>query len=175
MNTKTNDPNGWMLAGTHPADYEMGVDPNCVHQGKSSGYLRSIGETAEGFATMMQVFKADTFRGQKLQLSGFLKTKDVGGWCGLWMRIDGQDEEVLTFDNMNNRPVTGTTEWQPYNIVLQVPESSATISLGVLLYKTGQVWANSLRIDTVGDEVPTTCKDDEILPDQPSNLNFQNN
>lgn len=165
-----------MLTGTNPAEYEMGVDHNCVHQGKASGYIRSINEKTEGFATMMQTFKADAFRGQNLQLSGFLKTNDVDGWCGLWMRVDGQDEEVLRFDNMSNRPVTGTTEWKQHSIVLQVPESSTSISLGVLLYKKGQVWANNLRIDTVGDEMPTTnMDDDEKLLDHPTNLGFKSN
>ncbi len=28
-------PKGWILSGSHPAEYEMGLDYEVVHQGKS--------------------------------------------------------------------------------------------------------------------------------------------
>ncbi|TCZ78789.1 AraC family transcriptional regulator [Paenibacillus albiflavus] len=174
MNVKTKEPIGWMLTGSHPTDYEMGVDFKTVHQGKASGYLRSAGEIAGGFATMMQTFKADTYRGQRLQLSGFVKTTDVDGWCGLWMRIDSKEQDAIQFDNMSNRPIDGSTEWTRYDIVLDVPQNSTTISFGTLLNGKGQVWIDSLRFETVSDRIPTTNLEDiENLPDQPVNLSFE--
>lgn len=67
---------GWVLSGSHPFQFEMGIDRENVHQGKASGYLKStmvqdIGE----FATMMQQFKADRYLGKRLRLSSFIKTK----------------------------------------------------------------------------------------------------
>jgi hypothetical protein len=73
------------------------------------------------FATMMQTFKADEYRGRRLQLTGFAKTEDVKNWCGLWMRIDGRGGEMLGFDNMGRRPIVGSRPRNQYRIVLECP------------------------------------------------------
>lgn len=34
-------PKGWVLSGSHPAEYEMGLDYEIVHQGKTSAYIKA--------------------------------------------------------------------------------------------------------------------------------------
>ncbi|GKS12030.1 AraC family transcriptional regulator [Paenibacillus chitinolyticus] len=174
MNALQGEPRGWMLTGTHTGDYEMGVDRLVVHHGKSSGYLRSLTERASGFGTMMQMFKADAYLGSRLRLSGFVKTEQVRDWCGLWLRVDGKDHDVLGFDNMSGRPVRGTTGWSRYSLVLDVPKESVAIAFGVLLNGSGRVWIDSLQFDTVSLQVPVTSLEEvNALPDAPVNLNFE--
>ncbi|WP_244658341.1 helix-turn-helix transcriptional regulator [Priestia megaterium] len=167
-------PKGWMPSGTDPQDYEMGVDYKIAHQGKASGYITSKRDDARGFATMMQVFKATMYKGERLRLSGFIKTEDVENWAGLWMRIDGEYEEVLSFDNMQDRPLKGTTNWNQYSIVLDVPEESTVISFGILLHGKGKVWVDGIVFDTVEDSIPITNEEyQQKLPDKPLNLQFE--
>lgn len=174
VNTSSRDPYGWMLSGTHPSDYEMGIDFSITHHGKASGYLRSQADNVGGFATMMQVFKAHHYRGQRLQFTGFLKTEQVDSMCGLWMRVDGKDQEILQFDNMSNRPVSGSTDWTRYHIVLDVPKDSEAISFGVLLNGKGKVWIDSLQFEAVSDQVPTTNMEEDVqIPEHPVNLSFE--
>lgn len=74
---------GWFLSGSHPNNYRMGIDHNVVHGGKASGYLQSttVIEKDE-FATMMQQFKADNYKGKKIKLSSFVKSEDVQQFAG---------------------------------------------------------------------------------------------
>ena len=37
----------------------------------------------------MQTFKADAFRGERVRMSGYVRSKEVSDWAGLWMRVDG--------------------------------------------------------------------------------------
>lgn len=166
---------GWMLSGSHPYHYEMGIDREEVHQGKASGYLKSNGvETPSEFATMMQQFKADTYRGKRVRLTGFVKSQDVEVFSGLWMRVDSASEDILQFDNMHNRPITGTRSWNHYSLVLDVPENSAVISFGLLLTGSGHVWVDQLRFEEVGKDVPTTHMEvGSSLADGPENLLFE--
>lgn len=166
---------GWVLSGSHPFQFEMGIDRENVHQGKASGYLKStmvqdIGE----FATMMQQFKADRYLGKRLRLSSFIKTKGVQHFASLWMRVDSAADDVLQFDNMSNRPITGTTNWNHYAIVLDVPENSAVISFGVQLSGPGQVWMDHVVFEEVDESVPSTNLEmpGELL-DEPVNLSFE--
>ncbi|MFP7288268.1 AraC family transcriptional regulator [Shouchella clausii] len=166
---------GWILSGSHPQNYEIGVDRATVHQGNASGYLKSmtVQEPAE-FATLMQQFKAGKYLGKRMRMSAFVKTSRVKDYCGLWMRVDNQAQDVLQFDNMNNRPIQGDTQWNLYSIVLDIPDTSAMISFGVLLMGTGQVWVDGFTFEEVDTSVPTTNLElDYPLLDEPSNLSFE--
>jgi hypothetical protein len=46
-----------------------------------------------------------------IRFFGFVKTQDVEGYCGLWMRIDNALSVTLKLDNMQSRPIKGTTEF----------------------------------------------------------------
>lgn len=166
---------GWKLSGSHPFNYQMGIDREIFHKGKASGFLKSITVQSQGeFATMMQEFKAEKYLGKRLKLSGFLKSKDVDGFCGFWMRVDDALHDVLQFDNMSDRPIVGNNEWNHYHIVLDVPENSAVIAFGVLLSGNGQVWIDELKFEEVDQQIPTTNIDFSAdLLDEPVNLSFE--
>jgi hypothetical protein len=74
--------------------------------------LKSIVSKADGFGTLMQTFKADSFRTKRIRFSGYVRSKEVMDWAGLWLRVDGSNGgEMLAFDNMQDRPIKGTTDW----------------------------------------------------------------
>ncbi|WP_336865579.1 AraC family transcriptional regulator [Peribacillus frigoritolerans] len=166
---------GWNLSGSHPFNYQMGIDRETFHKGQASGFLKSVtAEAKEEFATMMQQFKAENYLGKRMKLSGFLKSKGVDGFCGLWMRVDNALQDVLQFDNMGDRPIVNDTEWNHYYIVLDVPENSAIISFGVLLSGRGQIWIDELEFEEVSIDTPTTNIDYGCdLLDGPANLSFE--
>src|SRR5690606_10812714 len=60
------------------------------------------------------------------------------------------------FDNMEKRPIKGTSDWVKYEIVLFVPVEATSISYGVLLAGTGQVWFKGVKFEIVDDTVPET-------------------
>lgn len=72
---------------------------------------------------------ATAIQGRRVRLMALLRVKDVdnGAWGGLFMSIESADGRVLAFDNMINRPVSGTTPTYSYGeyheIVLDVPAS----------------------------------------------------
>jgi len=165
---------GWFLSGSNPFNYEMGIDHKIVHQGEASGYLKSktVLDSTE-FATMMQTFKANQFVGKRIRLSCFIRTEDVDTYAGMWMRVDDTMEDVLQFDNMSNRPIKGTTNWNHYSIVLDVPPESAVISFGIILSGQGIIWADQFTFEEVNKSIPTTNLEvhGELL-DEPVNLSF---
>jgi AraC-like DNA-binding protein len=167
--------NGWFLSGSHLFNYEMGVDRKVVHTGKASGYLTSkTVQDAGEFATMMQQFKADRYRGKRLKLSCFIQSENVEGFAGLWMRVDSASDDVLQFDNMSNRPITGTTPWNHYTIVLDMPENSAVIAFGVLLSGRGRVFVDQFSFEEVDEKTESTAMSTEgFLADEPVNLSFE--
>ncbi|MEK5488771.1 MULTISPECIES: helix-turn-helix transcriptional regulator [Lysinibacillus] len=165
---------GWMLSGANPELYKFHTDDKVFHSGKRSGVLYSTAASANQgqFATMMQGFQATDYKGKRLKMSCYLKTADATK-CGAWMRIDNGTGDTIQFDNMDQRSVTGSTEWNHYSIVLDVPEEGDSIYFGVLLIGSGKVWADGFRFEEVDDKVPTTnMLSQEHLPTHPANLDF---
>lgn len=162
---------GWLKAGSHPGDYDMGTDLRVVYSGKSSGYIRHKVTEPKGFGTYMQMFDAEEYRGKRLRLSAYIKSENVQDWAGLWMRVD-RVRQVVAFDNMQNRPIKGTQTWTKHEIVLDVEPKATAIAFGILLAGKGAVWIDDLRFETVGPEVPITNIESSSSK-KPRNLDFE--
>lgn len=160
-------PKGWGKTGLEPQNYEMHLDTSVKQSGNASATMRSTASiTKEGFAAAIQSIKPDEFRGKRVRLSGYLKSEGVAEWAGLWLRIDSEDPAImLEFDNMDDRPVKGTSDWTKYEIVLDVPSEAAEIVFGFFLNGKGQIWADDLEIEVVGKDVVKTS-----LPLKPEDL-----
>jgi hypothetical protein len=166
-------PRGWLLAGTKPSEYEVGVDVDQVYQGHATAFLKSKTLNADGFGTLMQSIRAEQYLGRKVRLSGLVKSEEVLGWAGLWMRVD-KEKSPVAFDNMENRAIKGTMGWQRYDVVLDVPKDATAISFGILLAGSGVVWLNGAKFDVVDADVPVTNIGEKVLPEKPINLEFAN-
>jgi hypothetical protein len=167
-------PKGWFTAGSNPKDYDMSIDRDLAHNGKASASLKSIEPKPTGFGTLMQTFQADEFRGKRVRMSGYVRSKEVTQWAGLWMRVDGSGGEKLAFDNMQDRPIKKTTDWTKYEAVLDVPEASQAIAFGILLNGGGQVWIDDLKFEVVDKTVATTGSGGKTKHQKfPSNLEFE--
>jgi hypothetical protein len=86
----------------------------------------------------------------------FLRTNKVDDWCALWMRADSETHSGIAFDDMSNRRIEGTINWNSYDVVLDIPEDAKALVFGVVLYGIGQVWIDDCVLEVVGREVSTT-------------------
>ena len=166
-------PKGWFLAGSNPRAYDVGIDQTQKVNGKQSAYLKSKAGESKGFGTLMQQFDPKRFLGKRVRMSAHVRTQTVKGWAGLWLRVDAAKGKRLSFDNMGNRPIKGTTDWERYNIVLDVPDSAANIAFGVLLGGQGQVNVDAFSFEEVDLSVPVTGLHGSP-PLEPVNLDFEN-
>jgi len=166
-------PQGWHLAGSKPESYEAGTDSQAAYNDHPSAYLKSTEAVSNGFGTLMQEFAADKYAGKRLCLSAFVKSEDIKDWAGLWMRVD-KGAKSVAFDNMENRSIKGTTGWQRYQVILDVPQDATGIFFGVLLSGTGQVWMNDVKFEVVGSDVPPTGGPGAAQRSEPVNLEFDN-
>lgn len=178
-------PTGWLRSGDAPNRYEMGIDKGAGRDSKNAGTIKSIDKEIDGFGTLMQYFKAEKYLGKRVRMTGMLKTKDVSGWAGLWLRIDTKTPvKAVVFDNMHagekDRSVKGTTDWKKYEIILDVPANALTMSFGALLNGTGQIWFDNIDFEIVSSSTPTTGIEMESLAStyssqnlEPINLDFE--
>lgn len=161
-------PDEWRFFETGKDRCVPGLARNFAHEGKTSTYLRSSQQDPEEFCSFQQGIYARPYRGKKMRFSAWIYAEKVSGWSGLWMRVDG-DEETLAFDNMRNRPISGTRGWREYFITLDVDPKAKHISLGFMLGGKGKVWMDEVQFQ----EAPTDAPSTDVLKTTPGNLNFE--
>lgn len=151
-------PTGWSRAGDQPQSYRMTVDSVTEQDKRKTLTIKSVEMPINGFGTLMQNFSSEKYLGKKIRMTAYMKSKDVENWAGFWLRVDGTDrkEGSLSFDNMNNRAIKGTTDWTKYEIVLDVPKEATNIAFGALIHGTGQIWFEKFDFKVVKKSTPVT-------------------
>ncbi len=165
-------PTGWSVSGDAPYKYEMGLDPTVAYENRPCVTIQAGPDPSE-FAALCQTFKAGAYHGKRLRFSAAVRTADVENRAALFMRVGGAGDKMLAFDNMRDRPITGTNAWAHHAIVLDVAQDAESIVFGFLLSLNGQVWMADVHLDVVGPDVPTTDLLVELVPDLPVNLGFE--
>ena len=169
-------PDGWVLAGSDRGAYAAGVVRDADRSG-AVAFLASTDPAPGGFGTLMQMVGADAFRGKRVRMTAHVRSEGVSGWAGLWVRVDGAGTPApaLAFDNMQGRPITGTSDWAPYSVVVDVPETAHAVGFGALLEGPGRVLLDDVSFEEVDGSVPTTGQT-PLGPDYPAgplNLDFE--
>lgn len=155
-----NSPTGWQEFGQ--GTYFVKADSLIKQSGNYSVSIENVSES--GFKALA-IDLPKNYDGKMIQLSGYIKTENVkDGFAGLWMRIDPE----IAFDNMAEREITGTTDWQKYEVTLNLdPKKTEKIVIGGLLVGTGKMWLDNLSVSIDGKELDnpllTTFKR-ELLP-----------
>ena len=75
---------------------------------------------------------------------------------------------------MASPSVKGSVNWNLYSCVLDVPQETELINIGILLNGKGRVWMDNVSFQEVDKTIPVT--DFEIqkeYPDYPENLMFE--
>jgi len=145
-------PTGWMAT----PEGTVFNDNKVTHGGNWAARLERKEDSSGSFSSLHRAIALD-FAGKTLELRGFLRTTDVSGMAGLWMREDGE-QAALAFDNMANRPVKGTTEWTEYSIQLPIHAEARKVFLGVLLVGSGTAWVDDLQLLVDGKPVTDAAK-----------------
>ena len=162
---------GWTLKGSHPKSYVVGLDKSVYKSPGSSAYLESKDPAIEGFGTLLQRCSANEFLGHRVKMTAYIKSQDVANWAGMWLRIDTEEPgKSVGFDNMEDRPIKGTTDWKLYEIVLDVPKESFSLNYGVLLAGTGKVWFDDVHFEVVDKKTEKTGE--HLTLEGPQNLDF---
>jgi len=157
------------------------TDSVVAHTPPRSGGLALLNALRKERAVLAQYFSAVSHCGKRVRFRGWVKTHRVGGWAGLWIRVDSEDRENIAYDDMADRAIRGTTDWTRYDVVIDVPEKATIVNVGIVLSGSGQVWLDTCSFEVVDATVDATgvyMQDRprrwsfDLVDDAPTNLAF---
>jgi hypothetical protein len=171
-------PKGWKISGNASDKYDIGLWKVGGQESPMCGMIRSTKKDYfnDEYGSLIQVLSSQKFLGKRVRLTASMKTRAVTAWAGFFLRADNEDaDKPLTFDNMHDRPIKGTTDWTPYQIELDIPLNSSKIAFGAILHGTGQIWFDNFNIEEIGESTmsATYVKCDTSLKRMPENLDFE--
>ncbi|HYV91447.1 MAG TPA: S41 family peptidase [Chitinophagales bacterium] len=149
-------PAGWDLSSKRSGAKTciVQLDSTVIYEGKYSLSISSDPNSELKYFGECDYAIPAQYAGKKIELRGYLKTENVGskGFAGLWMRID-QYDDLLEFDNMEKRKITGTHDWQRYAITLPLDDEATEIHVGGVLAGTGKIWVDDLQLFIGGKKI----------------------
>lgn len=174
-------PVAWVLG--NEAEFSLLIDDSAPLEGLSCAKLSARGGNPANPGSMTQIINAAAYGGKRLRMTAAVRTQGVSGWAGIWMRVDQKDGAVVALDNMINRPIKGSSDWNLYDVVLDIPKDASVIAFGALLNGPGLMWIDDVRLEVVSQDVraffpfatpvkKAQVKDKWIL-DAPRNLEFE--
>lgn len=137
-------PFGWQKVGT--AEYNVVKDTTIVRGGMTA--LRVENSYLQNFGGVGQCLPAEDLKLRALVLRGFIKTNNVIGIAGLWLRIDGIGGQTLFLDNMYTRGINGTLDWFEVGTnIARVPSTATMVCFGTLMSGSGTAWFDELKLE----------------------------
>jgi hypothetical protein len=148
--------------GLHaPELYVLARDDDIAWKGSASASLRArdVYDPGKRYGAFEQILLADAYRGRRVRLSAFMRTRRVAadaGGASLFLRVEDAANNIA-FQNMEGGQMPrGDTEWQEYSIVLYVPRSATEIHFGAFLRGPGQLWVDEMRLEIAEPRTPLT-------------------
>ncbi|MDR2038644.1 MAG: peptidase S41 [Bacteroidales bacterium] len=136
-------PDGWFKWGT--ASFDIKIDSVVKHSGKYALRIESNTEDpGNGFGCPARNIPAK-YAGSNITVKAFMKAEELERPIGLMLRIDG-DAGSLQFDNMQQRGIKGSGEWEEYSVTLPLPEKAKTIFIGAILSGKGKLWIDDFQV-----------------------------
>lgn len=140
------------------------IDSSIVHGGHGALRIERTTSAATPFSAINKHAEID-FSGTTVELRGYLRTEDVHGAAGIWLRED-DDGGSVQFVNSLNPGMQGTTEWTEVSIQLPLDPRAKKLVWGVLMRGDGKAWADDLKLLVDGKPVwdaPYRERDQTVL------------
>ncbi len=154
-------PNGWIKWG----DYPISNDSEIKYSGENA--VRIFSEKGESFGSIAYQIPAN-YKGNYLQLEGYMKTENVVGSAGLLIRLDDVGGKTLAFKNMSAEKIEGTNDWEKYKVLVSFPDETRTIYIGGIIQGKGKAWFDDFTLKVGRKNIQTL---EETMPEyKPADL-----
>lgn len=150
-------PFGWEMGGTRWQDYEVYADLEIAHGGRASACLMAFEVDWRGRGRLHQTVSAQHLAGHRVRFRAWVRASLIESWCAIYMRADSKDRRGVALDDMRERPIEGTRDWEEYRIVLDIPTDAVLVQFGAVMEGAGQMWIDDCALELVGDSVSVTA------------------
>jgi hypothetical protein len=110
----------------------------------------------EGIGAVKLVASPQLCRGKKVQFKADLSTREIDGkGAGLWLTAAEKTWHLT--DGMYDSLISGTSDWQTFALVIDVPMDTTYVSYGMWMVGRGECRMKNAQFELVDDNVEVTA------------------
>lgn len=138
-------PGGWYVIPPGVATLE----PKS-YQGKWKVVRLETGKQKTNHKTVIEQCVKIDFQGKSIQLQGDLRTRDVKGMAGLWLKEYTASGKLLVKKDLGAGTLNGTNAWKRHTVGLHRKRQAQVLVFGAILKGTGTAWVSHLQLNVDG-------------------------
>ncbi len=126
-------------------DYYTYKDDSVKVDGSNSIRIQKKAAEPDGKFTSVTFSLPANFSAKKITLKGFIKTENVNGYAGLWLRADA-GTNAADFGNLGESAPKANTDWKNYSVTIKMDKDVTKIVFGGLLSGSGKAWFDKFEL-----------------------------
>lgn len=107
------------------------------------------------------------FRGKTLHLTAKVKIQSQqNGNAGLWIKVNDEKNAIISFDNMENQRIEGTTDWKEISLTMKISPQAERIMLGGIFQGQGIAWFDDFKLTSDQQPIGDASKKDKLSQEE---------
>jgi hypothetical protein len=162
-------PSPWRLVKEDADPGNAFVDPTEAHGGSGSVRL-TVERSINGDVAVLQPLRGDAWRGKRVRLSGFVKSRIATGEAGL-VAVVNNGSRQSSFYPSQQRLSKQETGWHLVSATFDVPLDAALVSVGLWIrHGSGSAWLDDVTFEEVPHDSSATIQSRRSSPMTQKNL-----
>ncbi|SDJ70499.1 erythromycin esterase family protein [Chryseobacterium jejuense] len=143
--------------------YSYQVDNSTKFSGKKSMQITSRSADSSNFSSIYTLLPVHLLKGKELHLTAKIKIQSHrAGNAGLWIKVTDAKKAIISFDNMKNKRIKGTTDWKEVSLSMRISPDAEKIVVGGLFEGEGIVWFDDFRIASDHQPIQDASKKEKL-------------
>jgi len=147
---------GWPMSGEGRNDYAAELVMDVRHSGAKALRLTALpGADLTKYGSATQSFNAKPYWGKRMRATLWMRSQGVARRGDFWVRCRAADSPADGLGLAGGKSwVDPQSEWQPHEVVFDVPSTCAQVQFGMGLQGPGTLWADDAGFEVVSRDVP---------------------
>ena len=137
-------PSGWTISPLSEGVLAETMIEGCAEGSKCGRLVRK--DTGEGYSAMVEVVRADSYRGKRIRLQGTLRLASGTGRAILYLQVNRSGSEHASFTGK-----AAESAWRRDELLADVPKDAETIQFGFVVAGPAEAWLDAVEVQILGN------------------------
>ncbi len=137
-------PSGWTVSPSGEGTVAETVTEGCS-EGSRCGRLARR-DTGPGYSAMVEVVRAEAYRGKRIRLRSMLRMAGGTGRAILYLQVNRSGSEHTSLTG----PTAGVV-WKRDELLVDVPKDAASLQFGLVVAGPTEAWIDAVEVQVLGE------------------------
>lgn len=137
-------PSGWTVSPPAESTVAETMTEGCPEGVRCARLVRK--DTGAGYSAMVEVVRADPYRGKRIRLRGMLRMASGTGRTILYLQVNRSGSE-----HTSQTGQAAGASWRRDELLADVPKDAETLQFGLVVAGPAEGWIDAVEVQALGD------------------------